>query len=317
MATRLPSPAPSPPPATPSLSLPVEINAATRKQHTLLNRLIAERVPLSLPPHATDPDLLGLGLAAFARIYFTFEAEWRQLTTLEESDVPNHGHESQVLCFLSQLRPPGLDRTARLKDDLELLSLRTDVNTASALGIEQQQMMDNMVHSIRSKPHVLIAFAWIMYMATFSGGRWIRQQFANAGLEFWTGQQGCTVMSLEKQGHRNPNIPSFSFLSFEGEHDGEDIKAEFKARLTGADALLTDKDRHDIVQAARELFDCCITLVGLLDRAVWWHNIKHRLLTLLLWFCMFGAVFGFEYGLRYGQAHMYDAWHWYTSTQRF
>jgi hypothetical protein len=106
-------------------------------------------------------------------------------------------------------------------------------------------------------------------MAVFSGGRWIRQQLAKGGSGFWIGIGQHEFSELEKA-HMLPHSPGFSFLSFDGYEDGEDIKMLFKARLAEAETLLTQQERQDIIAAARYLFDDCIALVRQLDHVVWW-----------------------------------------------
>lgn len=109
-----------------------------------------------------------------------------------------------------------------------------------------------------------------MYMAIFSGGRWIRQQLAAAGPKFWTGQVNLpSPFSVEKQDSAwMLDLPGFSFLSFEGEQDGEDIKTLYKTRLGKADALLTEEEKSDVIEAAQEIFEHCIGIVGILDGLV-------------------------------------------------
>ena len=49
--------------------------------------------------------------------------------------------------------------------------------------------------STTRKPHLLIAYAWIFYMALFSGGRWIRAQLYAAGEDFWSWKKTTTISS--------------------------------------------------------------------------------------------------------------------------
>lgn len=120
---------------------------------------------------------------------------------------------------------------------------------------------------VRNRPHVLVAFAWVFYMAVFSGGRWIRQQLANAGAEFWT--QQASALQGEKSEHSSPlELPGFSFLSFDGDQDGEELKALFKTRLAEAEQILTEEEKLEVIDVAKELFDRCILLVTELDRKV-------------------------------------------------
>lgn len=145
-----------------------QINAATRKQHTELNRLLVHRLPLSLPPYVSTPLLYSKGLVPFARIFLLFEVEWDLLARHVEERNDSE-HDRAVKKWLVSLRPCGLPRTARIKDDMKHLS---DVAGPSMfatpdLGEEWTQKMRSL---IRRKPHVLVAFAWVFYMAVFSGG---------------------------------------------------------------------------------------------------------------------------------------------------
>lgn len=145
-----------------------QINAATRKQHTELNRLLIQRLPLSLPPHATTPLLYSKGLVPFAHIFNFFETEWDLLERhLKKSD--DSEHDCDVKKWLVSLRPSGLPRTARLKGDKAHLR---DVTGASMFATAElgEEWMGRMRLLIRQKPHVLVAFAWVFYMAVFSGG---------------------------------------------------------------------------------------------------------------------------------------------------
>ncbi|KAI6801719.1 hypothetical protein KC361_g1621 [Hortaea werneckii] len=269
----IPTPAPSPPlkaESRPSIS--AEINKETRKHHTDLNRLIIDRLPLGLPPQAATPHELGQGIATFARIFIGFESVWQEIEDgehrLSKYD-PKHAHEYDVVSSLAFLRPVGLARTERLRKDLATISERTGsyVTTKSGgRGIESR-----IREQVTARPWLLVAYAWVMYMAIFSGGRWIRQQLAQAGPGFWTGSSTKSDASSphheEKPGETNKKleIPGFTFLSFDSDQDGEEMKAEFKSRLAETEALLTDEERREVIEAAQGLFDDCIGLVHELD----------------------------------------------------
>jgi len=300
MANHLPTPAPSPPPEGPP-SISAEINKATRKHHTELNRLIIERLPLALPPHASDPALLGQGLATFSQTFFAFEEVWQQIEdgkhALSRYD-PDRAQEYDVVSSLAFLRPIGLARSERLRKDLEYISKRTGKGVQRT-GAVDKQLAQQIQEIVNKKPHVLIAYAWVMYMAIFSGGRWIRQQLTNAGPEFWTGEPAAAT-DEKKALMGTPALPGFSFLSFEGEQDGEDIKAEFKSRLAETEALLTENERQDVIEAAQELFDHCIRLVGDLDKSVARQRATSIVAPALLLTLLFVLVLGLYWFDNYG-----------------
>ncbi|GAB7331162.1 hypothetical protein MBLNU13_g02638t1 [Cladosporium sp. NU13] len=275
----LPTPSVTPPPqsATP-LELPVQINTATRKQHTELNRLIIDRIPLALPPTTRSPKVYALGLAAFAQIYLAFEHAFDTLErsqdaakddpTPTDKDTP---HQRAIKAWLSTLRPTSLKRSPRLKRDLQYLP-ELDRSAFAALDDE---ITSHILSLTAAKPHTLVAYTWVMYMAIFSGGRWIRSQLASPEPEFWTAHTNAGPALAEK----TPlGMPGFSFLSFDGEQDGEDIKAEYKKRLAEGENLLSTQEREDITAASQELFERCIQIVEKLDVEVRKQHIRSQIL---------------------------------------
>jgi len=126
-----------------------------------------------------------------------------------------------------------------------------------------------------------------MYMAIFSGGRYIRLELAAAGEEFWMrARKGATKNTKAEVDKEKPETtttttttttiptpppvyPGFTFLYFdEGTNDGEDVKNEFKRRLAAAETLLTPSERAEIVAESRRIFESTIDLVKELDETV-------------------------------------------------
>jgi len=265
MSDREPTPDSTPPTPAPVLepsaerpSISTEINIATRKVHTELNRLIVQRLPLALPRKSwlgrrDSPAVLAQGIAAFAQIYLEFESAWREI------DVhANRKENDGKYAWLAALRPAGLERTPRLQSDLEELAAIT-----GGIGAGVAHHTPILDRQLLVAPHLLLAYAWVMYMAIFSGGRWIRQQLADAGSDF-----------------------ELAFLSFEGDEDGEDIKKGFKIRLARAEMLLTPQERDEVVEEAQRLFEHCIALVHDLDRQVRWQYLRWAALRALLICCV-------------------------------
>jgi heme oxygenase len=287
-----PSP-PSTPDAAGNATLSALINTATRTYHTDLNRLITTRLPLSLPPHQTTPLVLSRGLVPFLRIILLFEQEWELLARHVEhnlshpssspryKDLPPQAalHAQELRTWITALRPEGLVRTPRIKSDLHHLH-RVAGKHAYATVPLGDPWADRMRAQVRRKPHLFIAFAWVFYMAIFSGGRWIRARFASVGPEFWLEGRASLSPSPSPSSiarhdgasaerttaKATESLPGFTFFSFDGEQDGEDVKAEFKARLLEAETLLSSEERREVVEMARELFQRNILLVGELDR---------------------------------------------------
>jgi heme oxygenase len=259
-----------------------------RTLHTSLNRLITSRLPLALPPHTSDPTLYATGLLHFAHIFLTFESLWADLLRDHASQLDNTDTASppfspllsyllvnpydspslfaptppcpQLAEFLQSLRPKGLIRSGRLKRDLEYLlgvhPTDLEVLLAKYPGDKVAEFCTHIRKSVNEKPWTLVSYAWCFYMAIFSGGRWIRGGLMKAPTGFWPAQEEA----LQDRG--------LSLWHFPGEHDGEDIKAEFKTRLLGAETLFSADERVDVIEEAKDIFRLCATLVDELDEMV-------------------------------------------------
>ncbi len=183
-------------------------------------------------------------------------------------------HVHQIHCMLRNLIPSGLERSGRIERDLAALRA-----VHIPAGFYEHQYHDHIVTSTTRKPHVLIAYAWVMYMAIFSGGRHIRNELAGAGDAFWRKEMvkatdaplGLHYQRMTDGGEKS-NLHDaqfgYSFLSFDGEADGEDIKADFKQRLACVEDVLSPEERRDVVAEAQQVFRFSILLVREIDEYV-------------------------------------------------
>lgn len=265
------------------------INIATRPVHTKLNKLILLRLPLAIPPRADAPSVYTQGILHIAPLYISFESLWHAALHAHESEsaVPATNDSAsnarplpfrsrsanaspaqgprpspRIRTILDQLFIPGLLRSTRLRSDLRSLtgwseavlqSRLEDVAAAGRLG----EFVSHIRRSAEKRPHVLLAYAWVLYMALFSGGRFIRATLESTGAHgFWTaGGDKRTV----------PVHGPLDFFHFPTPQDGEDLKHEFKQRLAGLGALLTEEEREDIVREAICIFENLILIVNQLD----------------------------------------------------
>jgi Heme oxygenase len=218
-------------------------------------------------------------------------------TPLTRSTVIHH-QSVRLLRALRNLRPTGIARSTRLRNDLSALLGLTleDVDELLRHTTEQDHelfspaadaFIAHLEAVIAEKPHVLIAYSFVLYMAVFSGGRWIRSVLSSAGSSFWTKLRSADdefsePEELASKSSRSSSIllaptPAvqarlerlgLSFWFFRSPTDGLDIKAEFKSRLDALESLLTDEQRQDVVEEAREIFERFEGLVSDLDERV-------------------------------------------------
>jgi hypothetical protein len=138
--------------------------------HVQLHRLIRTRLYHGLPPTCKSPKYYARGLMHFASVYMTFESLWERFAHYESEDaIPLD--TAMVLSGLIHLQVPELQRSQRLIDDLSTLLAvsQEDVlfRLASPEGQKLKEFLEHIERQVRAKPHVLIAYAWVFYLALF------------------------------------------------------------------------------------------------------------------------------------------------------
>jgi heme oxygenase len=276
-------------PVEPPCPLGNSINTGTKPLHTKLNKLIVGRLPLALAPQAEDPSNYVSGLLHITPIYATFETLWRAAldsplaqenstkrdehsceacessTTIRDTSHAPDDLQQSTICprihdLLARVHTPELEREGALKSDIGSLTgwdddlLREQLDSAS----EHPVLSDFLGHirwAVESRPHVLLAYAWVLYMALFRGGRIIRATLERVDSDFWA--------------MLNPDVfpeKPLQFLTFDTPREGDEIKSDFKRRLTeSSENLLTASERDDIVAEAQKVFGSMLALVGELD----------------------------------------------------
>ena len=322
--------------ATPRPSLGDSINIATRSVHAKLNKLILLRLPLAVPPHSPTPSTYVTGLLHFAPIYIAFERLWQstleisaaeaveaQQTQTDEPLEPTSTPAvplinatetlnplirppvcSRNLSILQHMNIPSLARSARLRADIQSLTGWSDdvveeqLQAVSSNG-RLSDFISHIERSITTNPHVLLGYAWVLYMALFSGGRFIRASLESLGDNFWKASPmpvrpnmtECSPSRSQAQiavapiysdeshldsaylgarplapaNHHSSHRLPLDFFHFPTLRDGEDLKQEFKKRLLESENQLTAAEKDDIVREAGSIFDNMALLVEQLD----------------------------------------------------
>ncbi|MCJ1404281.1 heme oxygenase [Xylographa trunciseda] len=248
-------------------TLPKQINSATKSSHTHLNRLILARLPLALPPHSQSPEAYATGLQRIAPIYLSFESLWGEIVDLQPLEA-SQAIDHRVFSALKHLYIPKMLRSQSLRSDISYLLHHSLEEVDDVLehmeGLQLHLFLQHFEQTCAAKPHVLIAYAWVMYMALFNGGRWIRAQLLAAKESSW---RLSSFDSTAESGEVDPGV-GLAFWHFPGEEDGEDLKNEFKARLNDVEGLLDAEQRQDIVDEALSIFKYLALLVEELDDIV-------------------------------------------------
>ncbi|KAI9371583.1 heme-binding peroxidase [Aspergillus egyptiacus] len=239
------------------IDLPSRIKEAIKEQHGKVNRLNTARIPLCLPPETKTPLLYALGLSRYAEIYLGLEKTWlaeigdpiEWIEGTRDNLDSFASSKERIQAILRLIYLPELLRTKRFEADLlALQSLDPDISAGLGTGRENagRKFRQYIEEDIAMKPHLLVAYIWVMYQALFNGGRFIRMQLLKAGPEFW----GLSAKTMDPTAFPAP-------LSFWNVDRDESIKTSFRSRVNMADKLLTEAEREEIMQEAVEILCRC------------------------------------------------------------
>ncbi|RDA84106.1 hypothetical protein CP532_1490 [Ophiocordyceps camponoti-leonardi (nom. inval.)] len=256
------------------LPLAQTLNLATRDVHARINTLVSSRLKLALPPRADDASLYLVGMLHVAPIYATVESLWRDASR----DVT-----SSIGPLLECLRLPGLMRSESLRRDVAALAgweadtVEERIRTAASGPGHVADWVAHMRLVVEDRPHILVAYAHVLFMALFAGGRFINGRLKAAGNEFWWSLRGGPP-SHHHHHHFNPQHHRLSsetdpleeavplrFFHFEGPDDGNDLKHEFKRLLAESEAILTHGEKMEILEEGICIFERVGLLVAQLD----------------------------------------------------
>jgi hypothetical protein len=121
-----------------------------------------------------------------------------------------------------------------------------------------RHIAQDIIQRIQEKPHILLAYVWILYSALLYGGRDIRTMLLKAGPEFW-GLSGAEMTSQR----RIPCPLLFWHIDDEGE-----VKVKLRARMVDAERCLSVREQQDILDEAGRIFGTLEMLTGRLDEDV-------------------------------------------------
>ncbi|KAL7958758.1 hypothetical protein V8C34DRAFT_141344 [Trichoderma compactum] len=276
----------------PQKPLAFEMVAATRELHTRINRLVVSRLPLALPPQASDASPYISGLLHLLPVYMTFEKLWQDITpdTLPqeaalEDERPNVSQRMQTI--LKELKIPQLFRSDILRADIKSMTGWSDDVLDNQIDVVKRKgklsaFISHIKQIIPEEPHTLIAYSYNLFMALFAGGRFIRASFEKAGDEFWETVPRPIKPMMEPCRPRSiaPSPPEptcnlaetsrysqtlLQFWRFDTAEDGEDLKRDYKEVLLRWEGKLSPKEKNDIVRESVIILENIESIVSHLD----------------------------------------------------
>lgn len=186
-----------------------------------------------MPEHGlvlVDHTLYREGLLSFAFVFKTFEEEWASLMSSSSNIDP------RIKTILQNLYSTPLLRTPQLTKDLLYYFGSTPFSTEAPTTIQRTAYVAHIRQVVAEKPHLLISYAYIYYMALFAGGKIVKYQMAKAK-DFFPERYGMTE---EERITAGTNL--FSFEVEQGKEDG--LRASFKGVLSDLEDTLTVKERN-------------------------------------------------------------------------
>lgn len=178
------------------------------------------------------------------------------------------------------------------------------VGTSGRLG----KVLLHTQESVNAKPHLLLAYAYCLYLALLSGGSYIRTELMYIKSDFWHAtptpvkpnmiecrkdsgpdqlkQRGSSLIDAPDTGlalHDSSIRLPLEFLDFDpplGDNPRQQtrgLKAEFKRRFAEAEQALTDPERRDIVKESVNIFQNMEGVMTQLDKTCGTSQVKDHL----------------------------------------
>lgn len=275
-------------------------------------------MPRAVPPHADNPSTYITGLLHIGAVYIAFESLWQNILGFHSdiapipytypfsSDPTQHDETPQITertrHILEAAYWSDMLRAARIKSDIRTMTGWPDhvideqirsVATSGCLGKFTLHIRD----AVTAKPHLLLAYAYSLYLALLSGGSYIRTELMYLKSDFWhetpTPIRPNMVECKPNPGFRKSDRHSTSeydssshglarddpkmkipleFLDFDpplGDNPRQqtkNLKAEFKRRFAEAEQLLAEPERSDVIKESAAIFHNLEGVVGQLDK---------------------------------------------------
>jgi hypothetical protein len=267
-----------------------------RVQHRLLNKVITERLGSCLPPSCHTHYPYKVGIQRIAIIYALFEDVW-------DRRIANSDEKEPCACtkcvrpFFSKLSDrhaaiyrhidvPNIKRWPRLQWDVR--NMRTHdlqfcyppkfARAYSILNdLEHNKCFEDfflhMQQAFAEKPHVLLSYTWLFYMALFFGGKFLYEQLNSADANFWpplgASKRYGIPCKLANAGMESPGWAYLHFWRFDDVGDSEDgisIKTAFETGFHAASLLLTEQECQDVVDECKEIYSHLELIIYDLDK---------------------------------------------------
>jgi heme oxygenase len=178
-----------------------------------------------------DYRLYRQGVISFYHVYEAFERTWSKLLA-NPAGVPPH-----IYAALQALADPRLSRTPQIAADLEYFYGAEGFDPKRAPDTPQRKaVVDYIEKNLTEKPHLLLAYAHIYYMALFAGGK-ILVRMMLAKKDFFPVHKPAG--SYEEAQKFGTNM--FLFPVDKGKEEG--LRNKFKDAMCEVEGALTEAEK--------------------------------------------------------------------------
>lgn len=221
------------------------INMNTRHEHDAVNKTVTLKFAIAL----RDGRIYRQGIQAFYHVFKNVEI----LINQELSQNP----KSKTGLLLSEFWDKRISRTEALTKDLLYFYNNDPKKFENPIREEQIDFVEHIYKVHKEKPHVLLAYCHVMYLALFAGGRVMKSSIAkSAGL--FPQVDGQTTEEVSKYG---TNLYQFDV------EDDQILRYSYKKEFELATRQgLTEEEKLDIIEESKEIYRRNASMVRGIER---------------------------------------------------
>lgn len=221
------------------------INFNTRSEHNTINRTISLKFAIAI----RDARIYRQGIQAFYHVFRTVELLIDQ--ELQKSPLTKTGE------ILKQVWRPEMARTPALERDLMFFYNGDKSKFAKPIRAEQIAFVEHILQAYKERPHILLAYCHVMYLALFAGGKIMLSSLTKA-----------TGVFPQVKGKSTAEVAEFGTNLFRFEvEDDEALRILYKKSYELATRnVLSEQEKVDIIDEAKQIYKRNVAAVVEIER---------------------------------------------------
>lgn len=232
------------------------INDATRSYHNQINSLINLKIVFAL----RDYRIYRQGIQSFYHVFRTFEECWKlemEKAATDEKKPSDGETTADIYHILSEVWTPAIARTEPLERDLDFYYANDRSKYQTPVMSEQVAFVEHIRKITAEKPHLLLAYGHVMYLALFAGGRILRSNIMKSTGLF----PQIDGLTTEEVATKGTNLFRFQV------DDEDNLRASFKTKFElQTRNNLTEQEKREIMEEAQEIFRRNIACISEIEK---------------------------------------------------